>query len=72
MTYEYLPKEDIYILHGKLPHNCHGFCKEVNGGRFAVINEEMEEEQKLETALHEIRHLEENDLYKDFDELQVL
>lgn len=72
MTYEYLPKEDIYILQCELPHNCYGFCKEVNGGKFAVINDEMEDEQKRITALHEIRHLEENDLYKDFDDLQVL
>lgn len=72
MTYEYLPEDDIYVIQAELPEGVKGFCKEVDTYRYAVVNEELEDEEKLKTAEHEIRHLKNGDLDKEFDELSVL
>lgn len=71
MTYEYLPEEDIYLIQAELPDSVRGFCKEVECYKFAVVNEEMEDARKRKTAEHEINHLKNNDLYREFDELEV-
>ena len=71
MTYEYLPEEDIYVIQAELPESVKGFCKEVEAYKYAIINENLEDDEKLKTAEHEIQHLINGDLYKDFDELKV-
>lgn len=72
MVYEYLAKEDIYLIQAELPEEVHGFCKECGCYRFAVIGASLEDEEKLEAAMHEIEHLKNGDLDKNYDELSVL
>ena len=69
MIYEYLEKEDIYLITELLPTGTEGFCKEVDSYRFAFVDINLGDEKKREAAEHEIRHLENGDLYKDFEEL---
>ena len=71
MTYEYLAEDDIYLIQAELPDGVKGFCKEVESYRYAVINEELEDEEKRKVAEHEIRHLKNGDLFKDFDEIEI-
>lgn len=70
MIYEYLVREDIYLIQAELPDGVDGFCKDVCPYRYAVIDQRLDDEAKMEAAKHEIRHLENGDLYKDFDELE--
>ena len=71
MKYEYLPEEDIYLIYAELPDEVKAFCKEVECYRYAVINDDLEDEEKIKAAEHEIRHIKNGDLFKEFDELQV-
>lgn len=70
MVYEYLPKEDIYLIQELLPTGTEGFCKEVGAYRFAFVDIGLNDEKKREAAKHEIKHLVNGDLDKDFDELE--
>ena len=72
MTYEYLEKEDIYLIYAELPEGVEGFCKEVNSYRYAVINENLDEDEKRKAIEHELNHLRNNDLYREFEELEVV
>ena len=72
MTYEYLPKEDIYILTGELPEGVDGLCKCVGCYNYAVVNATLDAEGRRKAAKHEINHIKNGDLFKDFDELSVL
>lgn len=72
MTFEYLPKEDIYVIQGELPEGVEGFCKEIDSYKFACVSESLEDNEKIAAALHEIAHLENNDLYKEFEELKLI
>ena len=72
MIFEYLPEEDIYIIYGKLPEGVEGFCKEIDSYRFACIDESLEGEEKYRAIIHELCHLRNNDLYREFDDLEVI
>ena len=71
MIWEYLVKEDVYLIQQTLPDGVNGFCHDVAPYSYAFVNETLEDEKKRETAEHEIRHIENGDLYKDFDELET-
>ena len=70
MIYEYLVKEDIYLIQTELPDGVNGFCKDVCPYSFAVVEQRLDDEAKRKAAEHENRHLQNGDLYKDFDELE--
>ena len=72
MTYEYLEKEDIYLIFAALPEGVEGFCKEVNSYRYVVISESLDEDEKKKAIEHELNHLRNNDLYREFEELEVI
>lgn len=72
VAYEYIPEEDIYIIQEELPEGAEGFCKEVGCYRYAVINCALDEDTKRKVIEHEFRHLKNNDLERDFDELSIL
>lgn len=65
MNYEYLEKEDVFLITGELPPHIDGFCKEVGPYRFAIVSDHLDGIHKRATALHEIHHITRGDIHSD-------